>query len=141
MLFDEFTAPIRERLDQTGLKYEIKARIKSPYSIWNKMQNKKVTLDEIYDILAARIIFEGDGQPENEITDCWRIYAIATNIYRPHPERLRDWLSHPKANGYQALQTTLMSKNAVLRSTPTRFTADSTTPSRASDRRFCGISC
>jgi len=110
-LFDEFTAPIRERLDQTGLKYEIKARIKSPYSIWNKMQNKKVTLDEIYDILAARIIFEGDGQSENEITDCWRIYAIATNIYRPHPERLRDWLSHPKANGYQALQTTLMSKS------------------------------
>lgn len=110
-LFDEFTAPIRERLDQTGLKYEIKARIKSPYSIWNKMQNKKVTLDEIYDILAARIIFEGDGQSESEITDCWRIYAIATNIYRPHPERLRDWLSQPKANGYQALQTTLMSKS------------------------------
>ena len=110
-LFDEFTTPIRERLDQTGLKYEIKARIKSPYSIWNKMQNKKVTLDEIYDILAARIVFEGDGQLENEITDCWRIYAIATNIYRPHPERLRDWLSHPKANGYQALQTTLMSKS------------------------------
>ena len=110
-LFDEFTAPIRERLDQTGLKYEIKARIKSPYSIWNKMQNKKVTLDEIYDILAARIIFEGSGQSEDEITDCWRIYAIATNIYRPHPERLRDWLSHPKANGYQALQTTLMSRS------------------------------
>ncbi|MBR5467002.1 MAG: bifunctional (p)ppGpp synthetase/guanosine-3',5'-bis(diphosphate) 3'-pyrophosphohydrolase [Bacteroidaceae bacterium] len=109
-LFDEFTAPIRERMDQTNLKYTIKARIKSPYSIWNKMQNKKVTLDEIYDILAARIIFDGDGNQENEITDCWRIYAIATNIYRPHPERLRDWLSHPKANGYQALQTTLMSK-------------------------------
>lgn len=109
-LFDGFTAPIRERLDQTELKYEIKARIKSPYSIWCKMQNKKVTLDEVYDILAARIVFEGDGQSDNEITDCWRIYAIATNIYRPHPERLRDWLSHPKANGYQALQTTLMSK-------------------------------
>lgn len=109
-LFDEFTAPIRERLDQTGIKYEIKARIKSPYSIWCKMQNKKVTLDEIYDILAARIVFDGDGLSENEIADCWRIYAIATNIYRPHPERLRDWLSHPKANGYQALQTTLMSR-------------------------------
>ena len=109
-VFDEFTAPMRERLDQTDLKYEIKARIKSPYSIWCKMQNKKVSLDEVYDILAARIIFEGDGQPENEITNCWRIYAIATNIYKPHPERLRDWLSHPKANGYQALQTTLMSK-------------------------------
>ena len=109
-VFDEFTAPMRERLDQTDLKYEIKARIKSPYSIWCKMQNKKVSLDEVYDILAARIIFEGDGQSENEITNCWRIYAIATNIYKPHPERLRDWLSHPKANGYQALQTTLMSK-------------------------------
>ena len=110
-LFAEFTAPIRERLDQTGIKYEIKARIKSPYSIWCKMQNKKVTLDEVYDILAARIVFEGNGESESEITDCWRIYAIATNIYRPHPERLRDWLSHPKANGYQALQTTLMSKS------------------------------
>ena len=110
-VFDEFTAPIRERLDQTELKYEIKARIKTPYSIWRKMQTKHVTLDEVYDILAARIVFEGDGQSETEITDCWRIYAIATNIYKPHPERLRDWLSHPKANGYQALQTTLMSKN------------------------------
>lgn len=110
-VFDEFTAPIRERLDQTELKYEIKARIKTPYSIWRKMQTKHVTWDEVYDILAARIVFEGDGQSETEITDCWRIYAIATNIYKPHPERLRDWLSHPKANGYQALQTTLMSKN------------------------------
>lgn len=110
-VFDEFTAPIRERLDQTELKYEIKARIKTPYSIWRKMQTKHVTLDEVYDILAARIVFEGDGQSETEITDCWRIYAIATNIYKPHPERLRDWLSHPKANGYQALQTTLMSRN------------------------------
>ena len=110
-VFDEFTAPIRERLDQTELKYEIKARIKTPYSIWRKMQTKRVTLDEVYDILAARIVFEGDGQSETEITDCWRIYAIATNIYKPHPERLRDWLSHPKANGYQALQTTLMSRN------------------------------
>ena len=110
-VFDEFTAPIRERLDQTELKYEIKARIKTPYSIWRKMQNKHVTLDEVYDILAARIVFEGDGLSENEITECWRIYAVATNIYKPHPERLRDWLSHPKANGYQALQTTLMSKS------------------------------
>ena len=109
-VFDEFTAPIKERLRQTDLQYEIKARIKSPYSIWCKMQNKGVTLDEIYDILAARVIFEGDGQPEHEIADCWKIYAIATSIYKPHPERLRDWLSHPKANGYQALQTTLMSK-------------------------------
>lgn len=106
-IFEDFTRPIREKLDSTGIKYEIKARIKSPYSIWNKMQNKRVTFDEIYDILAARIVFE--EIPEEEISTCWRIYAIATSIYHPHPERLRDWLSHPKANGYQALQTTLMS--------------------------------
>ncbi len=107
--FDEFTAPIREKLDEQGIRYEIKARIKTPYSIWRKMQNKHVTFEEIYDILAARIIF--DTQPEqDEVTECFHIYAIASNIYRPHPERFRDWLSHPKANGYQALHTTLMSK-------------------------------
>lgn len=108
-VFNEFIAPIRERLDQIGLKYEVKARVKSPYSIWRKMQNKHVTFEEIYDILAARIVFEGNGVSEDESSECWRIYAIASNIYKPHPERLRDWLSHPKANGYQALQCTLMS--------------------------------
>ncbi len=112
-VFDHFTAPIREGLDKTGLKYEIKARIKSPYSIWCKMQNKGVTFDEIYDILAARIIFEGSGVNEEEIEECWRIYTIATSIYRAHPERLREWLSHPKPNGYQALQTTLMSHDGM----------------------------
>ena len=108
-IFDEFTAPIREKLDKTGLHYDIKARIKSPYSIWCKMQNKKVPFEEVYDLLAARIVFDTPRQ-EDEVEECWRIYAIASSIYRPHPERLRDWLSHPKANGYQALQTTLMSK-------------------------------
>lgn len=107
-IFNEFTAPIRERLDQIGMKYEFKARIKSPYSIWCKMQNKHVAFDEIYDILAARIVFDVEN-PEEEISECWHIYAIASSIYKPHPERLRDWLSHPKANGYRALQTTLMS--------------------------------
>lgn len=108
-IFDEFTAPIREKLDKAGLHYDIKARIKSPYSIWCKMQNKKVSFEEVYDLLAVRIIFD-TPRPEDEVEECWRIYAIASSIYRPHPERLRDWLSHPKANGYQALQTTLMSK-------------------------------
>ena len=108
-IFDEFTAPIREKLDQTGLRYEIKARIKTPYSIWCKMQNKKVSFEEVYDLLAARIVFETERQ-EDEVSECWRIYSIASSIYRSHPERLRDWLSHPKPNGYQALQTTLMSK-------------------------------
>jgi GTP pyrophosphokinase len=108
-IFDEFTAPIREKLDAAGLRYDIKARIKTPYSIWCKMQNKKVPFEEVYDLLAVRIIFDTERQ-EDEVEECWHIYTIASSIYRPHPERLRDWLSHPKANGYQALQTTLMSK-------------------------------
>ena len=107
--FQEFTEPIRQRLDETGLKYEIKARIKTPYSIWSKMQNKHVSFDEIYDILAVRIIFENEGV-QDEIAECFQIYAIASSIYKPHPERFRDWLSHPKSNGYQALHTTLMNK-------------------------------
>ena len=109
-IFDQFTAPLRERFDAAGIKYEIKARIKAPYSIWNKMQNKHVSFEEIYDILAVRIIFDCDDV-NNEIAECFQIYAIASSIYKPHPERMRDWLSHPKANGYQALHTTLMGKN------------------------------
>lgn len=108
-IFDQFTAPLREKFDAAGIKYEIKARIKAPYSIWSKMQNKHVTFEEIYDILAVRIIFDCDDI-NKEIAECFQIYAIASSIYKPHPERLRDWLSHPKANGYQALHTTLMSK-------------------------------
>ena len=109
-IFDQFTAPLREKFDEAGIKYEIKARIKAPYSIWSKMQNKHVTFDEIYDILAVRIIFDCDDISK-EIAECFQIYAIASSIYKPHPERMRDWLSHPKANGYQALHTTLMGKN------------------------------
>jgi len=108
-IFEQFTEPIREKLDEAGLKYEIKARIKKPYSIWNKMQTKHVTFEEIYDILAVRIIFDNDdGEDEN--ARCFQIYSIASRIYKPHPERLRDWINHPKTNGYQALHTTLMSK-------------------------------
>ena len=109
--FDDFTLPIRQQLDQMGIQYEIKARIKAPYSIWMKMQNKHVPFEEIYDILAVRIIFNGDANEQEEIAECFRIYAAASHIYKPHPERLRDWLSQPKANGYQALHTTLMSRN------------------------------
>ena len=112
-IFEEFTSPIREKLDKAGISYRIKERIKSPYSIWNKMRNKHVTFEEIYDILAVRIIFtptEGSTN-EQEIAQCFQIYAMASSIYKPHPERLRDWLSHPKANGYQALQSTLMGKH------------------------------
>lgn len=108
-LFAEFTAPIKEKLDAMGLKYEIKARVKSPYSIWNKMQTKHITFDEIYDILAVRIIFTPKERSE-EISECFNIYVAISRIYKSHPDRLRDWLSHPKANGYQALHVTLMSK-------------------------------
>ncbi|MBO5579144.1 MAG: bifunctional (p)ppGpp synthetase/guanosine-3',5'-bis(diphosphate) 3'-pyrophosphohydrolase [Prevotella sp.] len=108
-LFDQFTAPIEESLRQMGVKYEIKERVKTPYSIWNKMQNKHVTFEEVYDILAVRIIFTPDKR-EEEINECFNIYVAISKIYKSHPDRLRDWLSHPKANGYQALHVTLMSK-------------------------------
>ena len=108
-LFADFTAPIRESLDSMGIQYEIKARVKSPYSIWNKMQNKHVTFDERYDILAVRIIFTPQARA-NEIYECFNIYVALSKIYKSHPDRLRDWLNHPKANGYQALHVTLMSK-------------------------------
>lgn len=107
-VFDEFTAPIRASLDRMGLKYEIKARIKSPYSIWCKMQNKHITFEEIYDILAVRIIFD-TADLEEEYRECFNIYVAICKIYKSHPDRLRDWVSHPKANGYQALHVTLMS--------------------------------
>lgn len=108
-IFDKFTPEICEKLDEMGCKYSIKARIKSPYSIWMKMQNKHVPFDEIYDILAIRIVFVPNKR-EQEIDECYRIYGNLTKIYKPHPSRFRDWLSNPKANGYQALHNTFMSK-------------------------------
>ena len=107
-LFRDFTAPIRDTLDKMGIKYEIKARVKSPYSIWMKMQKKHVSFDEIYDILAVRIVFTPNVR-EDEINDCFSIYVAISKIYNSHPDRLRDWVNHPKANGYQALHVTLMS--------------------------------
>ena len=108
MLFESFTAPIRAELDRMGIKYEIKARVKSPYSIWNKMQNKHIAFEEIYDILAVRIIYSPPSR-EEEITECFQIYVAINKLYKSHPDRLRDWINHPKANGYQALHVTLMS--------------------------------
>ena len=109
ILFQQFTDPIRQALDQMGIQYEIKARIKSPYSIWNKMQSKHVAFEEIYDILAVRIIFTPKNKDE-EINESFNIYVKISQLYKSHPDRLRDWLNHPKANGYQALHVTLMSK-------------------------------
>lgn len=109
-VFQDFTAPIRVYLDRLGLKYHILARVKSIYSIWNKMQTKHVPFEEIYDILAVRIIFD-PRNPDEELNDCFDIYVSISKIYKPHPDRLRDWVSHPKANGYQALHVTLMGNN------------------------------
>ena len=108
-LFDKFTQPIEDALNHMGIKYTIKERIKTPYSIWNKMQNKHVSFEEIYDILAVRIIFTPRSR-EEEVNECFNIYVAISKIYKSHPDRLRDWLNHPKANGYQALHVTLMSK-------------------------------
>lgn len=107
-LFDNFTTPIRETLDKMGIEYTIKARIKSPYSIWNKMMQKNVSFDQIYDILAVRIIFKPKSK-DDEVDECFRIYVALNKIYKSHPDRFRDWVNHPKANGYQAIHVTLMS--------------------------------
>ena len=107
--FEQFTEPIEKTLRDMGLEYEIRERVKTPYSIWSKMQNKHVTFDEIYDILAVRIIFKPKSR-KDEVDDCFKIYTALTKIYRRHPDRLRDWVTKPKANGYQALHVTLMSK-------------------------------
>ena len=108
-LFDQFTSPIEAELKKMGIQYEIKERVKTPYSIWTKMQNKHVTFDEVFDILAVRIIFTPRSR-EEEVNECFNIYVAISKIYKSHPDRLRDWLNHPKANGYQALHVTLMSK-------------------------------
>ncbi len=106
-VFSEFTGPIREALDGLGLDYDISARIKTPYSIWKKMQNKHVSFEEIFDILATRIVFK-PKPGEDEVNTCFNIYVALTRIYKAHPDRTRDWVNHPKANGYQALHVTLM---------------------------------
>ena len=109
-VFNDFTTPIRAQLDKMGLKFRILARVKSIYSIWNKMQTKHVPFEEIYDLLAVRIIFEPRNADE-ELNDCFDIYVSISKIYKPHPDRLRDWVSHAKDNGYQALHVTLMGNN------------------------------
>ena len=107
-LFSDFISPIEDALNKMGLEHRIMKRVKSPYSIWNKMQTKHVTFDQIYDILAVRIIFTPKNE-EDEINECFDIYVELTKIYKSHPDRMREWLNHPKANGYQALHVTLMS--------------------------------
>lgn len=106
-IYKDFAAPIVKKLKETGLKFEMKARVKSVYSIWNKMQSKNIPFEEVYDLYAVRIIFDPD-KDEDEKKECWNIYSIITDIYKLHPERIRDWVSRPKANGYRALHVTVM---------------------------------
>lgn len=103
---NEFIRPIKEKLEKANLKSEIYGRPKSIHSIWNKMKKKGVEFEEVYDLFAVRIII--DSPPEKEKEDCWKVYSMITDEYNPSPERLRDWLSNPKSNGYEALHTTVM---------------------------------
>ncbi len=103
---NEFIKPIREKLERARLVAEIYGRPKSIHSIWNKMKKKAVDFEEVYDLFAIRIIL--DSPPEREKEDCWKVYSMITDEYTPSPERLRDWLSNPKSNGYEALHTTVM---------------------------------
>lgn len=106
-LFEHFALPVDKKLKEMGLSYEMKARVKSAYSIWNKMESKGITFEDIYDLYAVRIIFDPlPGVDEKNM--CWDIYSAITDIYRIRPDRIRDWVSRPKANGYQALHLTVM---------------------------------
>ena len=108
----KFNAPIIEALDRNGIKYEITGRVKSAYSIWTKMVQKQIPFSEIYDLFAIRIVFQPLDFP-SEKTQCWQIYSSITDIYTPKPDRLRDWISMPKANGYEALHSTVMGPDGI----------------------------
>jgi GTP pyrophosphokinase len=106
-IYENFAAPLYSKLDELGIQYKMQERVKSIYSIWGKMQSKKVDFEDIYDIFAVRIVFE--PKPDVDVKkQCWEIYSAITNLYKLHPDRIRDWVSRPKANGYQALHLTVM---------------------------------
>ncbi|MDD2328323.1 MAG: RelA/SpoT family protein [bacterium] len=106
-IYENFAVPVIPALNRMGIQYEMRARVKSVYSIWNKMQSKGISFNEVYDLFAVRIIFEvHPGMDEKK--QCWDIYSAITDIYKLRPDRIRDWVSHPKANGYQALHLTVM---------------------------------
>ena len=109
---DKFNAPIIAALNRDNFNYEISGRVKSVYSIWCKMQRKQIPFEEIYDLFAIRIVFKPLPFP-SEKTQCWQIYSTITDIYTPKPDRLRDWISMPKANGYEALHSTVMGPDGV----------------------------
>ena len=105
--YEQFAKPIHDRLTSMGYTFQMKARIKTVYSIWKKMVSKQCSFEDVYDLMAVRIIFT-PNESMSEKDQCWMIYSAITEIYRPHPERIRDWISTPKANGYEALHVTVM---------------------------------
>lgn len=105
---EKFAEPIREKLTAAGYNFRISSRVKTVYSIWRKMTTKNVPFRDIYDLLALRIIFDPKPDDGSEKAQCWRIYSLITSIYTPHPQRIRDWISMPKINGYEALHITVM---------------------------------
>jgi GTP pyrophosphokinase len=105
----QFSEPIIKALNADGVKFKLKGRVKSVYSIYNKMKKQKVSFEEVYDIFAIRIIIDCEHEKEKEM--CWKVYSTVTDFYRPNPDRLRDWISIPKANGYESLHTTVMGPN------------------------------
>ena len=112
LYINKFCAPIHAILQQNKIDYEISGRVKSIYSIWSKMQRKQIPFEEIYDLFAIRIVFKPLPFP-SEKTQCWQIYSSITDIYAPKPDRLRDWISMPKANGYEALHSTVMGNDGI----------------------------
>ncbi|MBM3177709.1 MAG: bifunctional (p)ppGpp synthetase/guanosine-3',5'-bis(diphosphate) 3'-pyrophosphohydrolase [Bacteroidetes bacterium] len=104
-----FVQPIKEELDKLAVPYEIKSRPKSAFSIWNKMRKQNIPFDLVFDLFAIRIILQAPLEQEKSL--CWQVYSIVTDYYTPNPDRLRDWISTPKANGYESLHTTVMAKN------------------------------
>ena len=111
---NDFITPIDQALQKAGFRYEIKKRVKTPYSIWNKMNKKGIDFEEIYDLYAVRIIFDpGENTTETERDQCYHIFSIITSMYRYKADRVRDWVNYPKNNGYEALHCTLMSRTGI----------------------------
>lgn len=109
---EDFIKPVKEKLDLAGVTYKISGRVKSVFSVWSKMQRKQIPFEEIYDLFAIRIVFESTGLT-SEKDQCWQIYSLLTDIYSPKPDRIRDWVNFPKANGYEALHATLMRPDGI----------------------------
>ena len=110
---DEFILPIRDALEKAGIRFEIKKRVKTPYSIWHKMNTKGVTFEQIFDLYAVRIIFDPENNKDSERDICYRIFSIITGMYKYKSDRVRDWVNYPKSNGYEALHCTLMSHAGI----------------------------